>query len=260
MVDYLRITSKDNPIIKKISGLQRSSKDRKNAGLFVLEGLRLCTDALVNGFRPETVVISDSALKKYEKNIISLTNNTCEKVVIPDCLFEKISDTVSPQGILCLFKIPYFDPSSVKREGKYVALENLQDPSNLGAISRTAEALGIDGLILYGGCDPYSPKSLRASMGALLRIPVVETDKPFEVINTAKLRSYAAVVSGAKALVGKVEFVKGSVVFIGNEANGLTDETVSKCDEKVTIPMIGRAESLNAGVAASIIMWEMSKC
>ncbi|MBQ9769875.1 MAG: RNA methyltransferase [Clostridia bacterium] len=260
MADFLRITSKDNPIIKEISSLQKSAKGRKDAGLFVLEGLRLCLDAALNEYKPEVVIVTENAYDRYQKEIESNFSGALKKYLMPDSLFSKISDTVSPQGILCLFKIPEFDGSVIKKDGRYIALENIQDPSNLGAVSRTAEALGIDGMIVCGGCDIYSPKSLRASMGALLRIPVIETDDPFELIDGYDFATYAAVVSDADLNVGSFDFSKGSVVFIGNEANGLTNNIIDKCSKKVTIPMAGKAESLNAGVAASIIMWEMCKC
>ncbi len=260
MSDFLKVSSKENHIIKKISSLQKSSKERKNTGLFVLEGLRLCADACINGFVPETVIVSENAFSKYHTDISKYFSTSSQKIILTDSLFSKISDTVSPQGILCLFKIPHFDCNSLVRNGKYIALENLQDPSNLGAISRTAEALGIDGLIVCGGCDPYSSKSLRASMGALLRLPIFETQNVFDLIDGNGYKTYAAVVSDATDYVGNIKFEKGTVAFIGNEANGLTDTTIAKCDYKITIPMNGRAESLNAGVAASIIMWEMSKC
>ena len=260
MADFLRISSKDNPIIKEISGLQMSAKQRREAGLFVLEGLRLCFDAALNGYKPETVAVTENAYGKHKNDIEAYFGNAPKKYMLTDSLFSKISDTVSPQGILCLFKIPDFDLSVIKKDGKYIALENIQDPSNLGAISRTAEALGIDGMIVCGGCDVYSPKSLRASMGALLRIPVIETDEPFDLLDNYGMTTYAAVVNGTELSVGSFNFGKGSVAFIGNEANGLTDETIEKCTKKITIPMAGKAESLNAGVAASLIMWEMSKC
>lgn len=260
MADFLRISSKDNPIIKEISGLQKSSKGRKEAGLFVLEGLRLCLDASVNGYIPAVVILTETAYVRHKNDIEKYFENAPRKYIMPDKLFSKISDTVSPQGILCLFEIPDFGSLEIRKDGKYIALENIQDPSNLGAISRTAEALGIDGMIVCGGCDVYSPKSLRASMGALLRIPVIETEVPFELIDSYGMTTYAAVVSNCELNVGSFSFQNGSVVFIGNEANGLTDETINKCSKKITIPMAGKAESLNAGVAASIIMWEMCKC
>ena len=188
-MDFTRITSRENAIIKHILQLNQSSSKRKEEGVFVLEGLRLCLDAIQNGCSINTLVVSDFAFNKYAKDIKELYENSVEKYLIPDSLFQKISDTVTPQGILCVCDLPKADFSNLNSNHKYIALENLQDPSNLGAISRTAEALGINGIIMQGGCDPYSPKSLRASMGALLRIPVYQTNNMFEVFKSVSITS-----------------------------------------------------------------------
>lgn len=252
------ITSKDNSNIKTISLLQKSSKKRKEEGVFVLEGLRLCLDALSNGFLPQKVFLTSTFISKNQQ-IVSDFEKANEIFELSDALFEKISDTVNPQGILCTFKIPYSGDIDIKTNGKYIALENLQDPSNLGAISRTAEAFGIDGLILEGSCDPYSPKSLRASMGALLRIPVIETNDMFKLFSKHGLISYVSVVSSEEKPINSISFEEGCAVIIGNEANGVSEKTLSNSNYKFTIPMSGKAESLNAAVAASIMIWEMCK-
>lgn len=257
MSDFIKITSKDNDTVKRITQLQKSSAKRREEGVFVLEGLRLCTDAVKSGHIPEITVVSSSALDKYYSEIVAL--GAASSFVVPDSLFAKISDTVSPQGILCVCKIPQHNGTDIDRRGKYIALDNLQDPSNLGAIARTAEALGISGIIVQGGCDPYSSKSLRASMGALLRIPLYRTDDMFGIITEYGFTSFATVISGHTHNVGEMMFPDGCVVIIGNEANGISAETGAKADMKITIPMRGKAESLNAAVAASIVMWEMCK-
>ena len=144
--------------------------------------------------------------------------------------------------------------------GKYILLENVQDPANLGAVSRTAEALGLTGIIVSGGCDIYSPKALRASMGALLRLSVLETGDITGTIENAKkngMKTYASVPDSRAVSVTDTDFSGGAIVVVGNEANGVTEETLASCQGTVTIPMAGRAESLNAGAAASILMWEM---
>ncbi len=258
MIDFIKISSKENDIIKKTVRLQSSAKQRREEGLFVLEGLRLCLDAFSNGFAPLRVFVSETAAKNHISDLTGLCSE-CEAFLLPDSLFAKISDTVSPQGILCVYNIPDFSSYKISSEGRYIALDNLQDPSNLGAISRTAEALGVDGLFIQGGCDPYSPKSLRASMGALLRLPVIKTEDMFSLFADARIKTYATVVDKNAMRVDKVTFTDGCVVIIGNEANGISDETYSKSDEIITIPMRGKAESLNAAVAASIVMWEMCK-
>lgn len=254
----IRISSKDNANIKEISLLQKSSKRRREEGVFVLEGLRLCLDALENGFIPQKAFYSTTALNKYT-DIAEKLSEAEEIFEVTDNVFAKISDTVNPQGILCTFKLPKSNKHTISNFGKYIALENIQDPSNLGAISRTAEAFGIDGLILENCCDPFSSKSVRASMGALLRIPVVETDNMFSLFEEYNLDVYASVVVNNTKKINEITFTEGTVVIIGNEANGVSESAIAKSKDVFTIPMNGKAESLNAAVAASIIIWEMCK-
>jgi len=259
-MDFKKIESKENSLIKLISHLQTSSKARKENGLFVLEGLRICTDALENGIKFDKLIICETALKKYETDILPLYNNSAENIIINDKLFKKISDTVSPQGIIAVAKIPDANSCNLKSSGRYIALENVADPSNLGAVARTAEALGVDGIILSGtGCDPYSPKSLRASMGTLLRMPLILLDDFSNEISNLGLTTYSCVVDITAESIIKTHFKNGCVVIIGNEANGITEATKSVSDKLITIPMAGKAESLNASVAAAIAIWEMMK-
>ena len=148
--------------------------------------------------------------------------------------------------------------SEIENNGRYIALENLQDPSNLGAISRTAEALGISGIIISGdSCDAFSPKVLRASMGTLLRMPVFIADDITEFICENNLRSFACVVDRDAESISDIDFKDGDVILIGNEGNGLKEETKDKAYSRVTIKMQGNAESLNAAAAAAIAMWEL---
>ncbi len=254
------ITSRENPLIKLVAALQVSSEKRKRNGLFVLEGLRICKDACDNGIKFDKLIVSDAAVEKYAADTekFSLISDECYK--IPDSLFKKISDTKTPQGIIAVAKMPVTASCGIDKNGKYIALENVADPSNLGAVSRTAEALGVNGIILSSdGCDPYSPKALRASMGTLLRVPVFVTESFAETLKSTGLKRYACVVDKTAESIKEQSFENGSVVMIGNEANGLTDSAKQSADVLVTIPMTGRAESLNAAAAAAIAMWEMMK-
>lgn len=258
MKEFTVITSKDNPVIKSVSSLQSSAKTRRETGLFVLEGLRICYDALENSVSFNQLIVSKTAFKKLEDKITSLAENAQKCYLVEDYLFEKISDTENPQGIIAVGNLPQ-NNVELDSNGKYIALENIQDPSNLGAISRTAEALGISGIILSGGCDPLSPKALRASMGTLLRLPIIKTDDLSVFVKNCNMKSYACVVEGFQKQLNEITFDNGSIVIIGNEANGITEETKDASDCLVTIPMKGKAESLNAAVAASIAMWELMK-
>lgn len=259
MQNITTITAKDNSLIKLVCSLQTSSKARKENNLFVLEGKRICDDAKVCGIRFDKLIIGETAFKKYAKDIEIFAENSKQVYKITDSLFKKISDTTSPQGIIALAKMPEKTPE-INKNGRYIALENLNDPSNLGAISRTAEALGVSGIIISAdSCDPYSPKSLRASMGTLLRMPIYFAKDLVFTIKNSGLESYACIVDNKARPITNVKFKDGSVIMIGNEANGLTENAISNADNKITIPMCGKAESLNASVAGAIAMWEMTK-
>ena len=259
MEKFKLITSKDNSLIKLVCALQNSRNARKEHNLFVLEGLRICDDAYCCSIKFDKLIVSETAFNKYSLEVEKFTTNAKECYRISDNLFKRISDTVSPQGVLAVCEMPKKN-TEILKGGKYIALENLNDPSNLGAVSRTAEALGVDGIILsVDGCDPYSPKSLRASMGTLLRMPVIIFDDFSKDIKSSGLTSYACVVDKDADSITEVDFQDGCVVMIGNEANGLSENTKNIADRKITIKMSGKAESLNASVAAAISIWEMMK-
>lgn len=254
------IKSKDNELIKNIAKLNTSSKYRIQSGLFLLEGMRLCSDALGNKIFFEKVIFTQDFREKNQDILKRFIDNSDESFEITDSLFKKISDTVAPQGIIAVCKIPLDTGASVKSGGKYIALENISDPSNLGAICRSAEALGIDGIIVSGdSVDPYSPKVLRASMGTVLRLPVIIKSDFLEFIKNLSHKKFACVVDRNAKSINECDFADGSVCLIGNEGSGLTESAVKLCDYSVTIPMSGRVESLNASVAAAIVMWEMVK-
>ena len=239
------ITSRDNERIKNTAKLISSSKLRKEKSLMVLEGERLILEA-------EVIEELYYTQKGYNEALLSRAKVAYE---VSNEVFKKLSDTVNPQGVIAVVKRPNHQ-GGLKQKGKYLAFENVQDPGNLGTVARTAEALGIDGLIVKG-VDPYSPKVLRASMGAILRIPIFEPEKVLDFVKSSGKRVVGTVVTNAKS-IKEFEF-KNDIVLIGNEANGLTDEAKAICDELVTIKMAGRAESLNAAAASSIIAWEMVK-
>ena len=194
MKNFFDITSKENSLIKLTSLLQSSSKARKEHNLFVLEGLRICLDAAENGILFDKLIVSKTAYSKYISDIERLSEIAENCYIIPDSLFKKISDTTNPQGIICIANIPVSNISQIDLKGRYIALENVADPSNLGAVARTAEAMGVTGIILSaGGCDPYSPKALRASMGTILRLPIIIFEDFSNQINKTTLKTYSCV-------------------------------------------------------------------
>lgn len=259
MTDFKTITSRENSLIKLASLLRDSSKARRQNGLFIIEGLRICSDAIDNGIEFDKLIISETAMQKYNDEIICFSKNANECFCVPDSLFKKISDTSSPQGIIAICKMKICN-KNIDKKGRYIALENISDPSNLGAISRTAEALGVSGIIISDdSCDPYSPKALRASMGTLLRLPIIFIEDFAKNISEIGLKTYSFVLDDKAMMIDDIDFGDSSVIIIGNEANGITEDTKKISDYLVKIPIKGKAESLNASVAAAIGMWEMMK-
>lgn len=256
------IKSKENPLIKHISKLIKSAGYRQQSGEYVTEGMRLCRDALSSGILFSGVLFSEAFFNKNTELCAEFTEKSAETYVLTDSLFKSISDTKTPQGIMCICKI---NPTDIllKQKGNYIALQNIQDPSNMGTIMRTAEALGINGILCsVDCCDVYSPKVLRGSMGAIFRLPIAQVNNMqgfLEHTNQLGFITLAAVPSTSAEKITEINLNGSVVAFIGNEGNGLTNDIITLCTKRVTIPMNGRAESLNAAVAASIIMWEMVK-
>ena len=259
-MDFL--ASKSNEKIRAAVSVRDSSKARRESGLFFLEGARLCSDAAENGIKIFRAFLSRSARKKYSgycDRIISVSEEVYE---ISDEVAAKLSDTQNTQGIFCVWRVKDISDgvNELRADGKYLLLENVQDPSNLGAVSRTAEALGIDGLIVCGGCDIYNPKALRASMGSALRMNIISRESAVETINEANkngMLTLASTPDKSSVKITEVNMAGGIVCVVGNEGNGVTPETMNACKMRVTIPMGGKAESLNAGTAAAILIWEM---
>ena len=261
----IKITSKDNAAVRRAMRLMTSARERRKAGLIICEGARLCSDAADSGVEVEELFCTGTALEKYSDYLEKLIEKARNVYEIPDEIAKKISDTETTQGVFIVAKSPAVgsDLNQLKTTGQYVLLENLQDPSNVGAVFRTAEALGVDGIILTDGCAScFSPKALRAGMGAMFRIPIfITNDAPAAMAAAAQrnMRPMAAVPREGAADITGIRFFKGAIMCIGNEGNGLSEEIINACPEKVTIPMNGRAESLNAATAAAILMWEMMR-
>ncbi len=255
------ITSKDNPNIKDTAKLMRSAKYRHDKQMFVAEGVRLCLDGVLSGAHIETLFYTEKAKEKYAEDFFAISSAAASSIEVSEEVFGKISDTQTPQGLISVFKM--LDKSDltykISNQGRYVALENLQDPTNLGTILRTAEALGIDGVILSRDCcDVYSPKVVRASMGAVFRANIFIAENFTEYIKKLTdggVFTYGSTPRNAQD-IDELN-VSGGVMIVGNEGAGLKEETLAVCTQRVKIPMRGRAESLNAAAAASILMWEM---
>lgn len=250
-----KITSRNNEKIKYACSLKKAGA-RKSEGKLLAEGLRLCLDAAENGVEIDFCFISKKELEN--ERVKPILNVAKASFIIEEHIALKLADTKNPQGIFCVCT-PTPTEKIIDTNGKYILLENIADPGNLGTAIRTAEAFGLSGAVLKGCCDVFSPKALRASMGASFRFPVIEDDDMSVLRESLSkgMNLYCSVVDSdaedVKALRGK----SGIFCAIGNEANGLSDE-IKALGERITIHMRGRAESFNASQAATVVMYEMT--
>ena len=256
------ITSKDNPVIKLYQKLSASKKERLQYGLFVLEGLRIVQDALRENSGLSHIIITAQAYDKYAEILFQADLRNTRIVVISNELGKKIASTDNTQGIFAVCPMMLDKKPSFHENGRYIVLHCLQDPGNLGMIIRTADALGIDGIILCGCCDLYSPKVIRSTMGSVFRAAIsIEyvVDLFFDLFEKNGVETSAAVIDKDAQLLTECTFNGSHAVFIGNEGNGLPDEVSHRCGRRIIIPMNGNINSLNAAMAAGIIMWELKK-
>ncbi len=253
-----KITSKNNILVKDTKKLFTSSKARHENRRFALEGARLCFDVLNSVYEPDVLLFTEDIYARYRNEIDALSKKANKSFLINEQVSEKLSETKSPQGVFLTVKMK--DNEAMFASGKIVALDNVQDPANVGAIVRSAEALGIDGIVTYNCCDVFNSKALRASMGSILRMNIVDSSDLEQTLVSLKsqgFKIYSTVPSSNAAKITQFDFSGNAVSVIGNEANGVEENIKAVSDGLITIPMLGRAESLNAGVAAAITMWEM---
>lgn len=251
------ITSRENKIYKLAKKL-RDKRGRSAEGLFITEGLRSVRDALEKGAHIEKIILCEGAQFDGafpQQNIFTFAPR----------LFSEISDTVTPQGMLALCRIPKASPSDISFQdcGCIVLCEGVQDPGNVGTIIRTAHAAGCSGVILSKGCcDLYNPKTVRATMSAIFSVPIVTDIDAGAAISFFKEKGftvYGGALTERSSSLYETDFSHRSLIIIGNEANGITKETLEKCDFPVRIPMESDAESLNAAVAAAIMIYEQKR-
>lgn len=186
---------------------------------------------------------------------------TVRQVTVPGDLLRSVAPTQTPQQVLFLCALPDHALPAKLSGSRYLVLDNLQDPGNLGTLWRTADAFGADGLILLPGCaDPWGPKTLRATMGACFRLPAWETDLETvrALLEEADIPLYATALRADTADVRQVDLKRAAVV-IGSEGRGISKEALALCRRTIKIPMRERCESLNAAMAAGVVLWEMCR-
>lgn len=250
------ITSTSNEQIKNIIQLKEKSKVRKQKKQYVVEGVKMFSEVPKENLKG--VYVSESFLKENKGKL-----QEADFQVVSDSVFKKISDTVTPQGVLAVVAqstktLDELLSNRKKNKSCIVVLDRLQDPGNLGTIIRTAEGAGVSGIVMSSDCaDIYNPKVIRSTMGSVFRVPfVVVEDLPdaVEQMKACGITTYAAHLQGED--YNKGVFGKDIALLIGNEARGLSEEISDKADKFIRIPMEGKVESLNAAVAAAILMYE----
>lgn len=259
----IMITAKSNSQMKYISQLLKKKSAREEDRVFVCEGKKMFFEVLRQA--PELLVKaywSVRGLASLEAEEAELLN-ACPYEEVADDVLDSVAETVTPQGVLAIVRMPVRTIDEMIDSGKgLLLLETLQDPGNLGTILRTAEAAGIGGVILSSdSVDAYGPKVVRATMGAIFRVPFLYAEHFTEVLSILKLRGirlYAAHLKGSVPY-DEPDYAGRYAIMIGNEGNGLTDEATELADVRVRIPMEGKAESLNAAVAAAILMYQARK-
>lgn len=257
------IESNANGQYKKLQKLMKQSRTRRQEGVFVVEGWKMVKEALERNL----VLHLYSAEREQEhcrEELNRFSRGNVPVDLMRDNLFSQLSDTVSPQGILGVVRMPVYEREEIvnQPDAKLLCLENIQDPGNLGTMFRTAEGAGMTGVVLTKGCvDLFNPKVVRSTMGSLFRVPFYvcqDMEEEMKFMQKQGFCFYAAHLQGTKDFTE--ESYEGSIgILIGNEANGLSEAVSGLADCKVKIPMEGELESLNAAVSAALFMYEVRR-
>ena len=246
------IISRTNPLMTHIRKLSSSGNYRRQQGEFLCDSPKLLREALLWRAEVRTVICTQpDELPPLDKSV------RC--VQVPEDVMASISPMKTPQGVLFTCRLPQ-QALPAKLEGKhYMVLDGVQDPGNVGTIWRTADAFDCDGLLLLSGCaDPYSPKTVRASMGAVFRCSVWQCNAQdmHRLLTDSDIPLYGAALREDTLDAREVDYSRAALA-IGSEGRGLTDEVLTLCDKTVRIPMSERCESLNAAIAATVLLWEV---
>lgn len=262
------ITSTSNPKVKHLVNLRKKRKARDEEGVFLVEGIRMFREVPAEDLKE--VYVTESFLEKEKDTVhMVLDNSGVIPEVFADHVFSYASDTKTPQGVLCAVRQRKQELKAKEQytgkngEAPFVLLlDNIQDPGNLGTMIRTAEAAGVTGVIMSSDCvDIYNPKTIRSTMGSVYRVPFWDTEDVPAAVRAMKeqgIRTYAAHLEG-KSAYEEEDYRGPCAFFVGNEGNGLRKEIAELADAYVKIPMCGKVESLNASVAAAVLMFEGSR-
>ena len=252
------ITSKENETVKTIKKL-KDKKYRDETGLYIIEGTKMLEEAIEEKARIRKIIICEECLKAgdlEQKVLYEIAKYNC--IYVNSKVFNSLTDVVAPQGIMAVIEKPNKDIKIKYDQDIILALDGIQDPGNLGTILRTADSVNLKQIIVTKNtADSYNPKVVRSTMGAILRIKIIETDDLAKTLKEAKKNKFKIVATSLDTnnSIYDIDYNK-KVIVIGNEANGVSKEIQELADNKVKIPMLGKTESLNASVATGIILYE----
>ena len=266
-----RISSKDNSLIKHIKRL-KEKKYRDEYGEFIVEGLKLINEAIQENADIRQIVVCDGCdNSEMIESHLKYEMARLDFIYVPQNIFKMISDVENPQGVLAVIGKIKTNRDDNKEAGQtpktsninlnediILALDDIQDPGNLGTILRTADSVGLKQILVSKGtADAYNPKVVRSTMGAIFRVNVIECENLKETLKELQSKDYKVMTTSLKAKksIYEVDYKK-KIIVIGNEANGVSKEILNIADEKVIIPMLGKTESLNASVATGVILYE----
>lgn len=256
------ISSPSHPLLKEFSKLQNSRRYRKQAGRIALEGPNLVAEALKAGLTPEVILFSDDYYENKGRSITAGMPGSVRQYVMPPRLFKKIADTEAPQPVAAIFFFnqPVFERELHRPPALALLLDRIQDPGNMGTMIRTATGAGAE-IVYYssGSTDPFGPKVLRATAGAVFNLHLEEVSDPLHLIDELKKKGLqvVAAAAGADNLYWDVDFRPPTILIVGNEAGGIAPELMLEADLKVAIPLYGQVESLNAAAATAVLLYEI---
>ena len=252
------ITSKENELIKHIKKLSdKKYRDKNNC--YIVEGIKLEEEAVKEEAEIEKIIICEESTHTSEisKNLMyEIAKYDC--VYVTEKIFKTLTQVMNPQGIMAIIKKSSERPHIKYDEDIIVALDDIQDPGNLGTILRTVDSIGLKQIIVSKGtADAYNPKVVRSTMGAIFRVEIIEVENLKETIEMMKRNNYELVVTSlqTESSIYDIDYNK-KIIVIGNEANGVSKEIQDMADRKIKIPMLGKTECLNASVATAIILYE----
>ena len=252
------ISSKDNELVKNVKKL-KDKKYRDLENVYIVEGIKMVKEAILENSSIKQIIICDDCEKSdliSKEMMYEIAKYDC--IYVTNKIFKYITEVQTPQGVMAIIEKNNKDKEINYNEDIIVALDDIQDPGNLGTILRTIDSIGLSQILVSKGtADAYNPKVVRSTMGAIYRVKVIECDNLKETLKEIKKNKFKILVTSLddSKSVYDIKYYK-KVIVIGNEANGVEEEIVKLADEKIKIPMLGKAESLNASVATGVVLYE----